>query len=248
MLQATKQIIEPFLVYSFRTHDTITAFLARHFFAVKRGILIVAHLALLGFLFPEVRKDFGEASANILLFILFLSPLSRLLRMRLLLQLMGLRRELGILMGYLATVHGVGYLLDPSWFDMFIEPYLGSNVFMMQPLFFFGIIAYILTLPLLLTSNNLALRFLGGKKWKWLHRSVYLLFVVAILHRFFVKSGDNYNTIALFEAGILILSYLLIIVLARRNFITPLRLFIQWFGTQYKEYTITRNVKYKDVA
>jgi DMSO/TMAO reductase YedYZ heme-binding membrane subunit len=42
--------------------------------------------------------------------------------MRVLLQLMGLRRELGILMGYLALVHGLGFLIQLGDFSLLIPP------------------------------------------------------------------------------------------------------------------------------
>lgn len=92
--------------------------------------------------------------------------------MCLLLQMMELRRELGILMGYLALVHGLTFLA-PAW---------GTDSSLLPPYFWLGIMALFLTMQLLLTANNPSLRLLGGIKWKLLHRLVYLLFVAAVFH------------------------------------------------------------------
>lgn len=221
---------------AFRLHDFVSMFLARHLVGIKRFLLIVAHLSLFGFLFPDLRKDFGEIALVLLLVILFLSPVSKIFRMRLLLQLMGLRRELGIMMAYLATVHGLGYLFDPQWFDLLIAPYLKVSLFAIDPALLFGMTAYLLTLPLLLTSNALAQRSLG-KYWKLLHRVVYVLFVVVLIHRFLIKVGGTEEAI---QSALLLGGYVLAKLLAWKNFITPLQKAIDWVATRYREYTVAR--------
>lgn len=225
------------LGWGFWWHDVASAFLAKHLFLVKKSILIAAHLSLLGFFFPEMRKDFGELAGNLLIVILFLSPISKILRMRLLLQAMSLRRELGITMAYLATVHGVGFLLDPEWFALFIAPYWREDFFAIEPAYILGMGAYFLTLPLLLTSNNLAQRFLGSK-WKLLHRLVYALFVLAIFHRFLIRGGAEIGEVL--QVVLLLSSYVLAKILAWKNFLPTLQKSIDWVALQYKEYTIAR--------
>lgn len=225
-------ICRPLLRSGYRLHDAASDWLLKHIFAVKRGILVVAHLALFGFFFPELRKDFGELAANLLIVILFLSPLSKIFRMRFLIQLMMLRRELGITMAYLATVHGVGYLLDPLWFETIVAPLLVGEVSGDNLRYVFGIMAYLLTLPLLLTSNALSQRLLGTK-WKVLHRTVYLMFAFAILHRFLMKDETG---IAIFEAALLLGSYGLAKALAWKNFLPPLVITIRVVAEDYQRY------------
>jgi methionine sulfoxide reductase heme-binding subunit len=217
----------------FRIHDLLANFFARNVKKIKQTILIIAHLSLFGFFFPDLRKDYGELAGNLLIFILFLSPLSRIFRIRFLLQLMSIRRELGILMAYLAIVHGVGYMIDPDWFQSLILPTLS----VWQNGFLFGMVAFALTLPLLLTSNNLALKYLGGKKWKWLHRTIYILFVFAVLHRFFIKTKNDTDTLFAFaQASILIGTYILLKILAWKNFLPPLVAIIAYFERLHVEY------------
>lgn len=222
----------PALEFIYRLHDAASGFLVKHVFAVKRGILILAHLSLFGFFFPELRKDFGELAANLLILILFISPLSKIFRMRFLLQLMMLRRELGIMMAYLATVHGVGYLIDPDWYDYIIAPMLAGNFWGEDPRYVFGIAAYVLTLPLLLTSNALAQKYLGTK-WKLLHRTVYVMFAFAIIHRFLVKDAP---ASVIFEIVLLLGSYGLAKALAWKNFLPPLVTVIRLVAEDYRRF------------
>ncbi len=206
----------------FRIHDVVTNAFAQNIQQIKRGILVIAHLSLFGFFFPDLRKEFGELAGNLLIAILFLSPASRIVRIRFLTLLMAIRRELGILMGYLAIVHGVGYMIDPLWFQGYILP----NLSQWQNGFFFGMMAFFLQ------------KYLGGKKWKWLHRTVYAMFFFAILHRFFIKvNTESQMIIALVQSGILIGSYILLKLLAWKNFLAPLRsaiAYVEGIHSQYK--------------
>src|SRR6185369_13564242 len=182
---------------SFLLHDAASDFFARHFFVIKRMLLILAHLSLFGFLFPGIRKDLGNISVFLLFVILFISPLSKIFRMRLLLQVMSVRRELGIWMAYVATVHGVGYLLDPLWLSQNIVPYWNASFFSIDTRYILGIAAYTLTLPLLFTSNTLSIKFFGPKAWKRLHSMAYPLFLLVLFH-FFLRTGraDNFGIIS----------------------------------------------------
>lgn len=223
----------------FQIHDMGSAFLAAHFTAVQRFLLALAPLTLFGFGFPMWRSAFGEWAANLLIVILFLSPLSRITRMRLLLQLMGLRRQLGILMASLATVHGVGYVRDPEWFALFIAPHMPGDFLGIAPPLLFGMAAYFLTLPLLFTSNNFATRLLGGRSWKRLHRLVYLLFAFAVLHRFFIRGMDG-QLLAFVQALLLLGAYALVKLFAWKPF-PPLVRLVDWVGERYREWQAAKS-------
>jgi len=226
----------PILFFLFTAHDFASDLLARHLLVFKRVILLVAHLSLLGFFFPEMRKDFGEVALGVLLFLLFLSPVSRMLHMKLLLQLVGLRREIGIFMAYLVTVHSLGYLLDPDWFALLITPYWPGNLLAIDTRYLFGFGAYFLTLPLLLTSNSLSLQLLGSKNWKRLHALVYPLLLLALFHKFLRPGAARIEDIV-FPIFVFLL-YIMTKALARKKFIDPLTQSIAWVATQYREYQL----------
>jgi DMSO/TMAO reductase YedYZ heme-binding membrane subunit len=209
----------------FIIHDSLSSFLVRHLFVTKKVLLVVAHFSLLGFLFPEIRRDFGVIAGNLLICILFLSPLAKITRMRLLNQLMSLRRELGITMAYLAIVHGVGYMIDPAW----------AAILSTEIAYFYGVLALFLTLPLLFTSNNLAQKYLGPY-WKKIHRLVYVIFIFVILHRF-LQRGD---TASLIQAGVLIGSYVLLKLYAWKPFWPALNGLMQKIGLLYQAFSLEK--------
>lgn len=166
----------------FFLHDQLTDWLIRFSRQIKGFILAVAYISLTGVFFPDFRRDFGNLALTMLLMILFLSPLSKLLQTRLLLIAMSFRRELGILMGCLAIVHGLGYTLDPDWMSVVVWNYW-PHVFQISPQILFGFVAFTLTLPLLVTSNRFSQQRLG-RFWKPLHRLVYPLLFFALIHAF----------------------------------------------------------------
>jgi len=125
MIVSLLKRLDVLVVMCFRVHDFCSDFLAKNIRGIKTGILVMAYASLSGFFFPKLRRDFGNAAIAILFLILFLSTLSQIFRMRRLRLLMGLRRESGVLMACLATVHGIGYALDPAWVirdDLFANP------------------------------------------------------------------------------------------------------------------------------
>jgi len=47
-----------------------------------------------------------------------------------------------------------------------------------------------LLIPLALTSTNGMVRRLGGKRWQWLHRLIYAIALLGILHYWWIESGQ----------------------------------------------------------
>lgn len=227
----------PVLLFLFRCHDLTSGLVGKYFLMLKRAILIAAHLSLFGFLLPDMRRSFGSLALSLLLGIVFLSPLGGIFRTRLLLQLMGLRRELGIFMAYLALVHGLGYMTDPLWLSYFVAPYASGNLSAMDLRNLLGLLALILTLPLLFTSNNVATRLLRSRNWKRLHRLVYLVLFFALFHKFLrfgiIRVGD------IVPPTLIFLVYLFAKALAYRNIFPPLRNSIDWVAERYRQYRAT---------
>ena len=238
------QRINPVLTLVFRGHDICADMLGRWYGLAKWSLLINAHLTLLILMVPELadfRKGAGELAANLLIALLFLSPIATIFRMRLLSLGMGLRRQIGILMGYLAVVHGVGYMSDPQFFAFFIAEHLGSGIASMDASILVGIIGLLLTLPLLVTSNTFSMRRLGGKNWKRLHRLVYPAFLFIVLHRFFRVGGSWQQVGPFIEASVLIGTYAVLKYLAWKPTAWPwLRWIVGQIGARYATYRQTR--------
>lgn len=107
------------------------------------------------------------------------------------------RRMLGLFVFFYALVH----LLCYSWFDMGFE--LGEIVLDVakRPFILVGMLAFVLLLALAATSFNRAIRWLGGKRWQALHRAVYAVAALALLHFFWMRAGKNhFGEVAIYAA------------------------------------------------
>lgn len=232
------KLLDPLVVILFRIHDEFFVLLGKYIFFWKKLILFFAFGSLFFLAFPEMRRSFGSMAETMLLFILFLSPLSKIFRMKLLFLLMSMRREFGILMGCFAFVHSISYFIDQSSFSVYIKPYLNTEFFSIQPVFFFGIMAFLFTLPLLLTSNTMSVRLMGPKRWKLLHRSVYILLLLMLLHIFFLKSlRHGFDIFELLQSFSILVSYIALWVLAKNNSFSLLDNTISFVGDRYRKYS-----------
>ena len=108
-----------------------------------------------------------------------------------------LRRMLGLFVFFYALVHFVAYVwLDQSgqWDDILLD-------IPKRPFILVGLLAWLLLLPLALTSFNAAIRWLGAARWRRLHQAVYLVALLAILHFFWMRAGKrNFDQVALYAA------------------------------------------------
>lgn len=98
-----------------------------------------------------------------------------------------LRRMLGLFVYFYAVLHMLSY----SWLDM--EFVVGDIVrdIAKRPFILVGFLALLLLTALAATSFNRAIRLLGARRWQWLHRLVYGVAGLAVLHFFWMRSGKN---------------------------------------------------------
>ena len=108
-----------------------------------------------------------------------------------------LRRMLGLFVFFYALVHFSAYVwLDQSgqWDDILRD-------IPKRPFILVGLLALVLLTPLALTSFNAAIRWLGAARWRKLHRAVYGVALLAILHFFWMRAGKrNFDQVALYAA------------------------------------------------
>ena len=60
-----------------------------------------------------------------------------------------------------------------------------------RPFILVGFSAFVLLTPLAATSFNRAIKSLGAKRWQLLHRLVYVIAGLGLLHFFWMRSGKN---------------------------------------------------------
>jgi sulfoxide reductase heme-binding subunit YedZ len=101
--------------------------------------------------------------------------------------LLKLRREIGLFAFFYAFLHFMTFL----WFDHFFDVAEMWKDVLKRPFITVGFIAFVLLIPLAVTSTNGMIRRLGGKRWQWLHRLIYLIAPLGILHFWWMKAGKH---------------------------------------------------------
>ncbi|CAD6557943.1 protein-methionine-sulfoxide reductase heme-binding subunit MsrQ [Paraburkholderia metrosideri] len=96
------------------------------------------------------------------------------------------RRMLGLYAFFYATLHFTTYLWFDKWFDVAaILKDIGK-----RPFITVGFAAFVLLIALAATSPRAMVRKLG-RRWQTLHRAIYLIGVLAILHFWWMKAGKH---------------------------------------------------------
>ena len=97
------------------------------------------------------------------------------------------RRMLGLFVYFYVVIH----LLSYSWFDMgFDVPDIAKDI-AKRPFILVGFAAFLLLTPLAATSFNAAIKAMGAKRWQVLHKLVYGIAGLGILHFFWMRAGKN---------------------------------------------------------
>ena len=126
----------------------------------------------------------GDWALRFLVIVLAVTPLRELSGLS---ALARYRRMLGVFMYFYALLHFLSY----SGFDMGFDVADIFNDIVKRPFILVGSLALLLLTPLAATSFNAAIRALGAQRWQRLHRLVYAVAVLAILHFFWMRAGKN---------------------------------------------------------
>lgn len=112
-------------------------------------------------------------------------------------QLARFRRMLGLFCFFYVCLHLLAY----GWLDMGLDVADIGRDILKRPFILVGFTAWLLLLPLALTSTNGAVRRLGGKAWRNLHRLVYVVAPLALLHFFWMRAGkQDFAEVAVYAA------------------------------------------------
>ncbi len=147
-----------------------------------------------------ITRETGTWALRILLLTLAITPLCRLSGIS---EWVRLRRMLGLYSFFYAVLHFTTYALLDHSFDLMsmIEDVLK------RPYITFGFIAFLLLIPLAVTSHRLMIRRLGGKRWKRLHRLVYVCALGAVLHYLWLVKADSMNPLLYLALYLLLMSF-----------------------------------------
>jgi sulfoxide reductase heme-binding subunit YedZ len=107
------------------------------------------------------------------------------------------RRMLGLFVYFYATLH----LLCYSVFDQGLDFAEIWRDIVERPFILVGMLAFALLTALAVTSPHRVLRWMGARRWQWLHRSVYAVAGLAMLHFFWMRAGkNNFNEVFVYAA------------------------------------------------
>ncbi len=141
-----------------------------------------------------LERSTGDWALRMLCVVLAITPLRTVAQLP---ALARFRRMVGLFVYFYAVLHLLAY----SWFDMGFELADIAKDIVKRPFVLVGFTAVVLLTPLALTSFNRAIRALGGKRWQALHRLVYVVAGLAIVHFFWMRAGkNNFAEVAVYAA------------------------------------------------
>lgn len=129
-------------------------------------------------------RGLGEWTLRLLCVTLAVTPLRVRWRLP---QLARFRRMLGLFVFFYASLHLLAY----AWLDMGFEVADIARDISKRPFILVGFAAWLSLMPLAATSFNRAIRAMGARRWQMLHRLVYVIAGLAVLHFFWMRSGKR---------------------------------------------------------
>jgi methionine sulfoxide reductase heme-binding subunit len=125
----------------------------------------------------------GDWTLRFLVFTLSITPFRKLLDLP---ELIRFRRMLGLFAFFYVCLHFLTYLGPDQAFDL--AAMLKDVV--KRPFITVGFAAFVLLIPLALTSTAGWIRRLGGKRWQALHRSIYVAAIFGVIHYYWLVKSD----------------------------------------------------------
>ncbi|MGA8865351.1 MAG: protein-methionine-sulfoxide reductase heme-binding subunit MsrQ [Candidatus Sulfotelmatobacter sp.] len=125
----------------------------------------------------------GDWTLRFLLITLSIAPLRKLTRQY---WLIDFRRMCGLYAFFYGTLH----LLTYVWLDKVFDVHAMLADIAKRRFITAGLTAFTLMIPLALTSTKGWIRRLGGNRWQWLHRLIYLSAIAGVIHYIWLVKAD----------------------------------------------------------
>lgn len=169
---------------------------ADRFVRYAKPVVFLACLAPLGLL---VRKGIeGRLGANPIEVITHSTGDWTLIFLCITLAITPLRRALGLpwlvrfrrMTGLFAFFHGFLHFITYVWLDKFFDWHAMMKDVAKRPFITAGFTAFALLVPLAATSTAGMIRLLGGRRWQWLHRLIYVSAAAGVVHYYWLVKAD----------------------------------------------------------
>jgi methionine sulfoxide reductase heme-binding subunit len=110
------------------------------------------------------------------------------------------------MVGLYAFFYGVLHFLSYAWLDQGLDAGAIFQDIVKRPFILVGTTALLLMLPLAATSFNRAIKALGAARWQMLHKAVYAIALLGVLHFFWMRAGKrNFAEVAVYAAIVAVL-------------------------------------------
>jgi sulfoxide reductase heme-binding subunit YedZ len=156
-----------------------------------------------------LEQALGLWALRFLIGTLAITPLRQLFNINLL----RYRRAIGLLAFYYAALHLTTYLVLDQGLD--IAAIVADIV--KRPYITIGMATFVILVPLAVTSNNAAIRRMGGQAWARLHRLVYVAAIGAVLHYILVVKSWPPEPLVYAAIVAVLLGYRLVRFLVKQN-------------------------------
>ena len=116
------------------------------------------------------------------------------------------------MLGLFAFFYGSLHLLTYIWFDRWFNLLSTAEDVVQRPFILVGMTAFLLMVPLAITSTNRMVKRLGGKSWARLHRLAYVAAIAGVVHFWMLVKSDTrlpltFGFIVLFLLGYRLLNW-----------------------------------------
>ena len=156
------------------------------FFLSLIPFFLILYKIIFNKLGPEPVKEIthftGEWTLLFIIFTLSMSPLKKITKLNI---WISFRRMLGLFLFFYATLHMLTYVA----IDYRLDFQSISKDILTKKFIFVGFAAWILLLPLAFTSSKKAMIYLKDK-WKKLHRLIYIISILGIIHFIWLVKKD----------------------------------------------------------
>ena len=132
----------------------------------------------------KLTRSLGDWGLRFILIGLTITPAARLLKQP---RLIRFRRTVGLWAFAYICLHLSSYVVLDHFFDW---PTIGKDI-VKRPYITIGMTAFVLLIPLAVTSLDSLHRRLGPKRWKALHRTVYVVAVLGVIHFLLLVKADR---------------------------------------------------------
>ena len=162
---------------------------------IKAGIFLVCLLPVASLLWRGLHNGLtanpiefithatGDWTLRFILVTLCITPLRKLLALP---ELIRFRRMVGLFAFFYGCLHFTTYI----WLDKFFDLKEVWKDIAKRPYITVGFLAFVLLIPLAITSTAGWIRRLGGRRWQLLHRAIYISAVAGVIHYYWlVKSA-----------------------------------------------------------